>query len=113
MAELHFERTADLMLEFLGSDGDPGWVFFRQFGEWELLFNLHDDRRLFGRLVRNLESRGLVESRRVSAGMQVRMTETGRQHCKREQARSAAIEAEFGPMLLDLPCQLDPAESKP
>ncbi|QDV62761.1 hypothetical protein [Crateriforma conspicua] len=27
-------RTADHMLDYLGSDGDPGWVFFRQFGEW-------------------------------------------------------------------------------
>jgi len=25
-------RTADHMRDYLGSDGDPGWVFFRQFG---------------------------------------------------------------------------------
>lgn len=89
------------MLEHLGSDGDPGWVFFRQFGEWELLFNLDDDRKLVGRLVGNLESRGLVEIRRVSAGMQVRMSEAGRKHCEDERWHQEAFTAEFGVILLD------------
>lgn len=111
MADSHFERTADLMLEYMGSGGDPGWVYFRQFGEWEMLFNLDNDRRLVSKLVRNLAQRGLVETRRVSEGMQVCMTDAGRQHCEAEEARLTAFEAEFGPMVIDLPCPNDSAES--
>lgn len=105
MSFSHFERTADLMLEHLGSGDDPGWVHFRQFGEWELLFNLRDDRRLVGRLVANLESRGLVETRRVSAGMQVRMTDAGRKHCADENARRDAIYSQLQAGWLDQACQ--------
>jgi len=36
-------RTADHMLDYMGSDGDPGWVFFRQFGEGECLYSLERD----------------------------------------------------------------------
>ena len=59
-------RTADHMLDYLGSDGDPGWVFFRQFGEWECLYNLDNDRKFVSRLARNLEERGLIEVRRIA-----------------------------------------------
>lgn len=109
----HFERTADLMLEHLGSGDDPGWVYFRQFGEWELLFNLDDDRRFVPKLVRNLAQRGLVETRRVSAGMQCRMTDAGRHHCEDERSYQDTITAEFGPMHLDLDqtCPSESAES--
>ncbi|TWT92174.1 hypothetical protein Pla100_47100 [Neorhodopirellula pilleata] len=96
------------MLEHLGSDGDPGWVYFRQFGEWELLFNLDNDRRLVPKLIGNLERRGLVETRRASAGMQVRMTDAGRKHCKAEEARLAAFALEYHILPLDdLPCPSD------
>lgn len=73
------DRTADQMLDYLGSDGDPGWVFFRQFGEWECLYNLDDDRKFVPRLARNLEQRGLVETRRIAEGTQLRMTDPGRE----------------------------------
>lgn len=73
------DRTADQMLDYLGSDGDPGWVFFRQFGEWECLYNLDDDRKFVPRLARNLERRGLVETRRIAEGTQLRMTDPGRE----------------------------------
>ncbi|TWT71506.1 hypothetical protein [Crateriforma conspicua] len=78
-------RTADHMLDYLGSDGDPGWVFFRQFGEWECLYNLENDRKFVSRLARNLEERGLIEVRRIAEGTQLRMTDAGRQQVEQRQ----------------------------
>ncbi len=59
MTDIHLDRTAQIMLEHLGTAGDPGWVFFRKFWEWETFFNLDDDRRFVLKLVGNLERRGL------------------------------------------------------
>lgn len=78
-------RTSDHMLDYLGSDGDPGWVSFRQFGEWECLYNLHNDRKFVSRLARNLEERGLIEVRRIAEGTQLRMTDAGRQQVEQRQ----------------------------
>jgi hypothetical protein len=71
-------RTADHLLDYMGSDGDPGWVYFRQFGEWECLYNPENDRKFVPRLVRNLEQRELIETRRASEGMQLRLNDAGR-----------------------------------
>lgn len=78
-------RTADHMLDYLGSNGDPGWVFFRQFGEWECFYNLENDRKLVSRLARNLEERGLIEVRRIAEGTQLRMIDAGRQQVEQRQ----------------------------
>lgn len=89
-------RTADHMLDYLGSNGDPGWVFFRQFGEWECLYNLDNDRKFVSRLARNLEERGLIEVRRIAEGTQLQMTDAGRQQVEQRQR-----EAEENDKLID------------
>ncbi|TWT69445.1 hypothetical protein [Crateriforma conspicua] len=87
------ERTADRLLEYHASDGDPGWVSLWMFGGCELLYNPADDRCLVARLVRNLESRGLAEPRRVSSVMQFRMTDDGRELIAKWQQANAELDA--------------------
>ena len=66
------------MLDYLASDGAGGeWVYFARLGEWELLYNLRGERNFIGKLARNLAGSELVETRRASKGMQLKLTSTG------------------------------------
>jgi hypothetical protein len=66
MRTLATDATADLLLDYLASNGTGGrWSYFADLGEWESLCNLRDERYFVGRLARNLAGRGL-ESRLVT-----------------------------------------------
>lgn len=78
MQTLATDGTADLLLDYLASDGAGGqWTYFADLGEWESLCNLRDERYFVGRLARNLAGRGLAETRRAALGMQLRLTRAG------------------------------------
>ena len=72
------ERTANELLDYLTSDGQGGsWVRFIDRVEWESLYNLHSEKNFLGKLARNLACRELSSARRLSHGMQLRLTKLG------------------------------------
>jgi len=75
MRTLVTDATADQLLDYLASDGAGGeWICFNELGDWESLYNLRGERSFVGKLAHNLAGRGLVEIRRASLGMQLRLT---------------------------------------
>jgi hypothetical protein len=78
MRTLATDSTADQLLDYLVSDGATAeWIYFNELGDWESLYNLRGERSFVGKLAHNLAGRGLVEIRRASLGMQVRLTLAG------------------------------------
>lgn len=76
--EATMRRTADELLDYLASDGKGGsWVRFIDLDEWESLYNLHGEKNFLGKLARNLAFRELANARRLSHGMQLRLTNLG------------------------------------
>ena len=72
------ERTANELLDYLASDAQGGsWVRFTELDEWESLFNLHGEKNFLGKLARNLACQELANARRLSHGMQLRLTNLG------------------------------------
>jgi len=69
------DATADQLRDYLASDGaGSAWTYFADLGDWESLYNLHDERHFVGRLSRNPATRGLANSRRR---LRLRLTPTG------------------------------------
>jgi hypothetical protein len=78
MRTLATDSTADQLLDYLASDVAAGeWICFNELSDWESLYNLRGERSFVGKLARNLAGRGLVEIRRASLGMQLRLTLAG------------------------------------
>jgi hypothetical protein len=94
---LAINGTADLLLDYLASDGGGGqWTYFADLGEWETLCNLRGERHFVGRLARNLAGRGLAETRRAALGMQLRLTPAGIDLAGEREREADALAAEIG-----------------
>ena len=106
------ESTASMLLDYLGSDSNLGWVYFADLDEWELFFNPMKKPRFIGPLARNLIEVGFAETRRASNGMQIRLTDRGRNvwHERDEHSKSvyAMVDQEaFATMLAGIGDDVD------
>jgi len=95
MQTLATDGMADLLLDYLASDGAGGqWTYFADLGEWESLCNLRNERYFVGRLARNLAGRGLAETRRAVLGMQLHLTPAGSDLAGNREWEADALAAE-------------------
>lgn len=79
MRTLASESTADQLFDYLASDWRGAeWTRYAELADWEMLYNLLDERGFVGRLTRDLAGRGLAEVRRAAEGMQLRLTAAGK-----------------------------------
>jgi hypothetical protein len=84
MRTLVSKSTADQLFDYLASDGRGAeWARYAELADWETLYNLLDERGFVGWLAQDLAGRGLAEVRRVSSGMQLRLTSAGEAHADR------------------------------
>ena len=71
-------RTANELIDHLASDGCGGeWVYLGDLDDWGSLYNPTGQANFLSRCVRDLVGRGFAETRRLSAGRQVRLTTAG------------------------------------
>lgn len=90
------DATADQLLDYLASDRAVGqWMYCAELRDWELLYNLRNERYVIGRLARSLGGRGLAETRRAALGMQLRLTQEGITLASERERKAAGAAAEI------------------
>lgn len=71
-------RTANELMDYLASDGCGGeWVYLGDLADWGSTYNLTSQANFLSKCVGDLVGRGFAETRRLSAGRQVRLTAAG------------------------------------
>jgi len=71
-------RTANELLDYLASDGcGSEWVYLGDLADWELFYKPNGQANFLSKCVRDLIGRRFAETRRLSAGRQVRLTAAG------------------------------------
>jgi hypothetical protein len=72
------DRTANELLDYLASDGYGGeWFYLGDLADWGSLYNPTGQANFLSKCVRDLVGRGFAETRRLSAGRQMRLTAAG------------------------------------
>jgi hypothetical protein len=71
-------RTANELMDYLASDGSGReWVYLGDLADWGLLYKPTAQANFLSKSVGDLVGRGFAETRRLSAGRQVRLTPLG------------------------------------
>jgi len=74
----NLSRTANELLDYLASDGcGCEWVYLGALADWGSLYNPTGQANFHSICVRDLVGRGFAETRRLSAGRQLRLTTAG------------------------------------